>query len=139
MSQHSFHLAFHVTDLASTRDFYGRVLGCLEGRSTDTWVDFDFFGHQISCHLGEPFATTNTGLVAGLKVPMPHLGVVLDLATWQTVNARLEAETNTDYVFAKMLRYEGEPGEQWTVFVRDPSGNPIEIKGFKDMAGVYAV
>lgn len=139
MNQHRFHLAFHVTDLTSTRDFYGRVLGCLEGRSTDTWVDFDFYGHQISCHLGEPFATTNTGLVAGLKVPMPHLGVVLDLPTWQAVNARLEAESNTDYVFPKMLRYEGEPGEQWTVFVKDPSGNPIEIKGFKDMAGVYAV
>ena len=138
MSQYLFHLAFHVKDLTSTRDFYGRVLGCTEGRSTETWVDFDFFGHQISCHLGKPFKTTNTGLVAGLKVPMPHLGVVLDLPTWLAVNTRLEAESSTDYVFPKMLRYEGELGEQWTVFVRDPSGNPLEIKGFKDMAGLYA-
>ncbi len=74
-----FHLAYHVTDLDAARGFYGGVLGCQEGRSTETWVDFDFFGHQISLHLGEPFASANTGKVGDHMVPMPHLGVVLPL------------------------------------------------------------
>ena len=138
MPQALFHLAFHVRDLDRARAFYGGSLGCREGRSTDTWVDFDFFGHQISLHLGEPFATADTGLVAGLAVPMPHLGAVLPLPEWEALADRLANAPDVDWVFRPMLRYEGEAGEQWTLFVRDPFGNPIELKGFRDIDQVYA-
>jgi extradiol dioxygenase family protein len=131
-----FHLAFHVRDLDTARRFYGDVLGCREGRSTDTWVDFDFFGHQVSLHLGEPFATTNTGHVGDHLVPMPHLGVVLELPDWQALAQRLEA-AGTDFVLPPQVRFEGRPGEQWTMFFRDPSGNPIEVKGFRSLDTVY--
>ena len=132
-----FHLAYHVRNLDDARRFYGGVLGCREGRSTDTWVDFDFFGHQISLHLGEPFATTNTGKVGGHLVPMPHLGLVLELPEWQALAARLEA-ANVAFVMEPQVRFEGQPGEQWTMFFRDPSGNPIEVKGFRSLDTVYA-
>jgi uncharacterized protein len=131
-----FHLAYHVHDLDAARRFYGGVLGCREGRSTDTWVDFDFFGHQISLHLGEPFATTNTGHVGKHLVPMPHLGVVLELPEWQALAERLRA-AGTSFVLEPQVRFEGEPGEQWTMFFRDPSGNPIEVKGFRSFDAVY--
>jgi uncharacterized protein len=131
-----FHLAYHVHDLDAARRFYGGVLGCREGRSTDTWVDFDFFGHQISLHLGEPFATTNTGHVGKHLVPMPHLGVVLELPDWQALAERLRA-AGTSFVLEPQVRFEGEPGEQWTMFFRDPSGNPIEVKGFRSFDAVY--
>ncbi|PPE65979.1 VOC family protein [Caldimonas caldifontis] len=131
-----FHLAYHVHDLDAARRFYGGVLGCREGRSTDTWVDFDFFGHQISLHLGEPFATTNTGHVGQHLVPMPHLGVVLELPDWQALAERLRA-AGTSFVLEPQVRFEGEPGEQWTMFFRDPSGNPIEVKGFRSFDTVY--
>jgi len=132
-----FHLAIHVTDLDATRAFYGGVLGCAEGRSTDTWVDFDFFGHQLSLHLGTPFATTDTGKVGDHMVPMPHIGLVLALPDWECLRDRLEA-AGTAWVLAPSVRFEGAPGEQWTMFFRDPSGNPIEIKGFRDMDAVFA-
>lgn len=131
-----FHLAFHVTDLAAARRFYGGVLGCREGRSTDTWVDFDFFGHQLSLHLGEPFKTTNTGRVGDHLVPMPHLGPVLQRADWQALAARLQA-AGVEFVLEPQLRFAGQPGEQWTMFFRDPSGNPIEVKGFESLETVY--
>ncbi|PPE70186.1 VOC family protein [Caldimonas thermodepolymerans] len=131
-----FHLAYHVHDLDAARDFYGRVLGCREGRSTDTWVDFDFFGHQISLHLGEPFPTTDTGRVDGHLVPMPHLGVVLELPDWQALAQRLR-EAGVAFVMEPQVRFEGQPGEQWTMFFRDPSGNPIEVKGFRSLDSVY--
>jgi len=131
-----FHLAYHVDDLDAARRFYGGVLGCREGRSTATWVDFDFFGHQVSLHLGEPFATTNTGQVGEHMVPMPHLGLVLELPDWQALAARLRA-ANTDFVLEPQVRFEGQPGEQWTMFFRDPSGNPIEVKGFRSLETVY--
>lgn len=131
-----FHLAYHVHDLAAARAFYGGVLGCREGRSTDTWVDFDFFGHQLSLHLGPPFATTDTGLVDGHRVPMPHLGVVLERADWQALAARLQA-AGVEFVLPPQHRFAGQPGEQWTMFFRDPSGNPIEVKGFASLGHVY--
>lgn len=131
-----FHLAFHVRDLDETRRFYGGLLGCREGRSTATWVDFDFFGHQISMHLGEPFATTNTGQVAEHLVPMPHLGVILEVPEWQTLAERLRAG-GLKFVIEPHLRFAGQPGEQWTMFFRDPSGNPIEVKGFSSLDRVY--
>ena len=132
-----FHLAYNVRDLDETRAFYGGVLGCEEGRSTETWVDYSFFGHQISLHLGEPFATRATGRVGDHMVPMPHLGVVLAMEDWRALAARLEGEA-VDFVIAPTLRFEGEPGEQATMFFRDPSGNPIEVKGFADMERVFA-
>ena len=132
-----FHLAYNVTDLDEARAFYGGVLGCAEGRSTDTWVDYDFFGHQLSLHLGTPFATADTGHVGDHLVPMPHLGVILPKPEWDALAARLKA-ADIDFVLAPFTRFAGEPGEQSTMFLRDPFGNPIEFKGFADMAGVFA-
>lgn len=132
-----FHLAYHVDDLAAARAFYGGVLGCREGRSTATWVDFDFFGHQISLHLGTPFATTDTGVVGEHRVPMPHLGVVLELPEWQRLAERLRA-AGVAFVLPPQVRFEGKPGEQWTMFFRDPAGNPIEVKGLRSLDQVYA-
>ncbi len=132
-----FHLAIHVDDLDAARDFYGGVLGCAEGRSTETWVDFDFFGHQLSLHRGEPFATAETGQVGDHRVPMPHFGVVLEVGAFQRLARRLEA-AGVDFVVPPTLRFPGRPGEQWTMFFRDPAGNPIEVKGFTDSAGIFA-
>lgn len=131
-----FHLAYHVNDLAAARRFYGGVLGCAEGRSTETWVDFDFFGHQISLHLGEPFATARTGRVGDVMVPMPHFGLALALPDWQAMAARLEA-AGTEFVLKPQVRFEGQPGEQWTMFFFDPFGNPIEIKGLRSLETLY--
>ena len=132
-----FHLAFHVRDLDEARRFYGGALGCREGRSTGTWVDFDFFGHQISLHLGEPFATTRTGKVGDALVPMPHFGLILQLEQWQAMAERVKA-AGTEFVLAPQVRFEGQPGEQWTMFFCDPFGNPIEVKGFRSLSSVYA-
>ncbi|CUH77351.1 putative dioxygenase of extradiol dioxygenase family protein [Tritonibacter multivorans] len=132
-----FHLAYHVDDLAAARSFYGQTLGCVEGRSTDTWVDFNFFGHQISLHLGPVFATANTGKVGDHMVPMPHLGVILPQADWEALAERLTA-AGVDFTLAPFTRFKGEPGEQSTMFFHDPAGNPIEIKGFANMDGVFA-
>ena len=132
-----FHLAYHVTDLDAARRFYGDLLGCTEGRSTDTWVDFNFFGHQISLHLGQPFETTKTGKVGDHMVPMPHLGVILSMNEWRALADRLTAH-GLEFELAPFVRFPGEPGEQGTMFFRDPSGNPIEIKGFVDETGIFA-
>lgn len=132
-----FHLAYHVRDLDQARAFYGGMLGCEEGRSTDTWVDFDFFSHQISLHLGEPFKTSRTGKVGDHWVPMPHFGLVLLLPQWRLLAERLTA-AGVDFVLPPQVRFEGQPGEQWTMFFCDPFGNPIEVKGFASLAAVYA-
>ena len=138
LDMHSlFHFAFHVTDLDEARRFYGDVLGCQEGRSTDTWVDFDFFSHQISLHLGEPLKTTLTGHVGDHLVPMPHFGLVLQKTDWQALADRLQA-MQMKFVVEPHLRFAGLPGEQWTMFVMDPFGNPIEVKGFTSLDTVYA-
>ncbi|MEY3873208.1 MAG: hypothetical protein RLZZ296_2203 [Pseudomonadota bacterium] len=135
--QSVFHLAFNVTDLDTARDFYGKTLGCREGRSTDTWVDFDFFSHQISLHLGEPFKTERTGHVGDKLVPMPHFGLILNLPDWRVIADRL-MQAKTEFVLEPQARFEGQPGEQWTMFFMDPFGNPIEIKGFRDLQTIYA-
>jgi hypothetical protein len=137
MGKSIFHLAFHVRDLDLARDFYGRLLGCAEGRSTSTWVDFDFFGHQISLHLGEPFATSLTGRVGEHMVPMPHLGLILALPDWQALAARLQ-QADIEFVIPPQLRFAGQAGEQWTMFFCDPFGNPIEIKGFASLDTVFS-
>ena len=132
-----FHFAFNVIDLDQTRAFYRGLLGCAEGRSTETWVDFDFFGHQLSCHLGTPLAVEATGLVGEHKVPMPHFGVVLEFTQWRALADKLVAE-GIDFVLEPQTRFPGEPGEQSTMFFMDPSGNPIEVKGLADMKGAFA-
>lgn len=132
-----FHFAFNVTDLDLARRFYGGVLGCKEGRSTATWVDFDFFTHQLSLHLGEPFKTANTGHVGDHRVPMPHFGLVLDRSDWQTLADRLTS-AGVEFVLEPQLRFAGQPGEQWTMFFLDPFGNPIEVKGFDSLDRIFA-
>ena len=131
-----FHLAINVTGLEQTRGFYGDVLGAKEGWSTETWVDFDFFGHQLSFHLGPTLKTYSTGHVGKHLVPMPHFGIVLALPDWWELANRLKA-AEVAFVIPPSVRFEGEPGEQWTMFFRDPSGNPIEFKGFADLERVF--
>lgn len=133
-----FHFAFNVTDLDAARRFYGNVLGCREGRSTDTWVDFDFFSHQISLHLGEPLKTARTGKVGDKLVPMPHFGLVLLLPDWKALAERL-TQAGIEFVLPPQVRFEGQPGEQWTMFFCDPFGNPIEVKGFASLDQVYEI
>lgn len=131
-----FHLAIHVRDLAEARRFYGDTLGCTEGRSAPTWVDYDFFGHQISLHLGDPFETTRTGHVGEHLVPMPHFGVVLGLPDWQVLADRL-VRAGMQFVIPPSQRFEGLPGEQWTMFFTDPFGNPLEVKGLASLQSLY--
>lgn len=132
-----FHLAINVDDLDAARAFYGGVLGAVEGRSTASWVDFDFFGHQLSLHLGPVLETRDTGKVGDHMVPMPHFGVILTMADWDALAERLEG-AGIDFVIPPSRRFEGQPGAQNTMFFRDPSGNPIEVKGFADSAGIFA-
>ncbi len=132
-----FHLAINVTDLDAARAFYGETLGCSEGRSTDTWVDFDFFGHQLSLHLGTPLTHERTGHVGEHMVPMPHFGAVLPADEWRVLADRLTA-AGVDFVLEPTTRFAGEPGEQSTMFFHDPAGNPIEIKGFAAQSGIFA-
>lgn len=132
-----FHLAIHVRDLDEARAFYGGTLGCAQGRSAPTWVDFDFFGHQLSLHLGAPFAHAATGKVGDHMVPMPHFGVVLHLPDWQALADRVAA-AGVAFALAPSVRFKGEPGEQWTMFFHDPSGNPLEFKGFPTPEGIFA-
>lgn len=133
-----FHLAFAVHDLAAARAFYGDVLGCSEGRSSDTWIDFDLYGHQITVHLsGEPAVDVVHGDVDGKSVPIPHFGVVLTMADWRALAARLQAAA-TKFVIAPYVRFAGQVGEQATMFFRDPSGNALEFKGFADDSQIFA-
>lgn len=133
-----FHLAFAVHDLAAARAFYGGTLGCPEGRSADTWVDFDLFGHQIVAHLdpaAEPLAVSND--VDGHDVPVPHFGVVLTMADWRALADRVAA-AGVPFGLAPHIRFAGRPGEQATMFFRDPSGNALEFKAFADDAMLFA-
>lgn len=137
MKNAPFHFAFFVKDLESTRQFYRDTLGCSEGRSTDTWVDFDFFGNQISAHTTGPVGTTqNSGFVAGIAVPMPHFGALLPWDTFNEVADRIRA-SNISFVLEPMIRYPGEPGEQATMFVLDNSGNALEFKSFRHPEHVF--
>ncbi|MBA2237802.1 MAG: VOC family protein [Lysobacter sp.] len=130
-----FHLAIPVHDLAAARAFYGGVLGCAEGRSAGRWVDYDFFGHQLVCHcVGGVQAGTPAGEnpVDGHDVPVPHFGVVLDLPDWHRLADRLRA-AGVAFVIEPHVRFAGQPGEQATLFLLDPSGNALEFKGFADV------
>ena len=131
-----FHFSFNVTDLDLARSFYVGFLGCKEGRSAPTWVDFDFFGHQLSLHLGSPFKTENTGWVGEHRVPMPHFGFITLVPQWKEIAKRL-TDQSIDFVIPPHLRFAGQAGEQWTMFFLDPFGNPIEIKGFESFDRIY--
>jgi extradiol dioxygenase family protein len=131
-----FHLAIPVRDLASARAFYGELLGCREGRSSDEWVDFDFFGHQLVCHrvagAGRDAPAHNP--VDGHEVPVPHFGMVLEMRDWEALAAQLKAAGAT-FVIEPHVRFRGQTGEQATMFLNDPSGNALEFKAFRDIAG----
>lgn len=133
-----FHLAFPVDDLAAARAFYGGVMGCGEGRSSDEWIDFDFHGHQIVAHLAPGQAGDRAANhVDGHGVPVPHFGLVLTMPDWEALAARLAA-AGCEFVIAPTIRFKGQPGEQATMFLRDPSGNALEFKAFADPANLFA-
>jgi uncharacterized protein len=134
-----FHLAFPIRDLEETRSFYRDVLGCEIGRSSDSWVDFDLYGHQLSAHLrGSEATAADQGKVDGKSVPIPHFGVVLAMDEWRALAERLANAPDIDWILEPQIRFEGEPGEQATLFIRDPSGNALEFKGFASMDAVFA-
>lgn len=132
-----FHLAFPVHDLAAARAFYGDLLGCPEGRSSDQWVDFDFFGHQIVAHLAPDDCTPVAASgVDGKHVPVRHFGLVLDMQSWKALADRLT--NKVEFIIEPYTRFAGEPGEQATMFFSDPSGNAIELKAFADLGQLFA-
>ncbi|WBO21880.1 VOC family protein [Sphingomonas abietis] len=137
MSLRPFHLAFPVHDLAAARSFYGGTLGCAEGRSAESWIDFDLYGHQIVAHLDLSDRQEGHNPVDGHDVPVPHFGVVLGWEEWHALAARLEA-AGTVFGIAPHIRFVGQPGEQATMFFRDPSGNALEFKAFQDPARLFA-
>jgi len=137
--EHLFHLAFPVHDLAAARGFYGEILGCREGRSSDTWVDFDLYGHQIVAHLARdshgPVRAHNP--VDAHDVPVPHFGIILTMTEWQALADRLRA-AGVKFEIEPYVRFKGQVGEQATMFFKDPSGNALEFKAFADMNQVFA-
>jgi extradiol dioxygenase family protein len=133
-----FHLAFPVRDIAEARGFYGGLLGCPEGRSSEAWVDFDFFGHQLVAHLSPAeCGLAATGQVDGDAVPVRHFGAILGLDAWTALAAKLQA-ASTQFIIEPHVRFKGEVGEQATMFFLDPSGNALEFKSFADMSQVFA-
>nr|WP_299246302.1 VOC family protein [uncultured Halomonas sp.] len=133
-----FHLAVQVRDINEARGFYGDLLGCAEGRSSDTWVDFNLYGHQFVCHLNPELESVRGSLhrnaVDGHGVPVPHFGVVLDMPAWESLVDRL-TRAGIRFEIEPYIRFQGEPGEQATMFFFDPSGNALEFKAFRDIEG----
>lgn len=129
-----FHLAIKVRDLTEARRFYGELLGCPEGRSSTTWVDFDFFGHQLVCHIAKHISVSQeeSNLVDGHDVPVPHFGAVLEIPDFESLSRKLEA-SGVRFVVEPHVRFKGQPGEQATMFLLDPSGNAIEFKAFRNI------
>lgn len=133
----SFHYAFKVKDIPSTRKFYVDILGCEEGRSTETWIDFNFFGNQLSAHISDNFPPLDyCGKVDGIDVPIPHFGCLLEIETFNEIAKRLEKE-NIEFLVKPQKRYEGKVGEQLTMFVFDFSGNALEFKAFSNNEEVF--
>ena len=132
-----FHLAFRIDDLASTRRFYGDLLGCRQGRESDTWIDYDFFGNQISAHVGPRPAQELISYVDGKPVPLAHFGAVIPWVEWDALHRRLAA-AGASFILEPQIRFEGLPGEQGTFFVRDPSGNALEFKAFRNEEAMFA-
>lgn len=131
-----FHLAFPVTDIEATRRFFVDVLGCTLGREAERWIDFDFFGHQISAHLVKTDEETAINGVDGKAVPVRHFGLVLEWDQWEALAARLR-EAKVEFLIEPYVRFEGLPGEQGTFFVRDPSGNALEFKTFRQESEIF--
>lgn len=133
-----FHLAIPVYDLENCRKFYGEVLGCPEGRSSDRWVDFDLYGHQLVIHqTDEKKEKTKSNPVDGKNVPVPHFGVVLNMEEWSNLAHRLK-EAGIKFIIEPYIRFEGESGEQATMFFLDPDGNALEFKAFKNLDQLFA-
>lgn len=135
-----FHLAIPVTDLTACRQFYGEIMNCKEGRSDTQWVDFDFYGHQLVIHQvakSEENSQEEHNPVDGHEVPVPHFGVVLDWDDWHQLSHRLQKE-NISFIIEPYIRFQGKPGEQATMFFKDPSGNALEFKAFKDINQLFA-
>lgn len=138
MSLRPFHLAFPVHDLDAARHFWGEVMGCREGRSSDRWIDFDCYGHQIVAHCtGQRADDAGLNPVDGHGVPVPHFGIVLEMPDWEALAARLKA-AGIRFEIEPYVRFKGEIGEQATMFLRDPSGNAIEMKAFADLGQLFA-
>jgi len=131
-----FHLAIPVRDLASSREFYGRTLGCPEGRSSGDWVDFNFFGHQLVCQVAAQSGSgpAHSNPVDGHAVPVPHFGIVLEMADWEFLAARLHS-AGVRFVIEPHVRFRSQTGEQATMFLLDPNGNALEFKAFRDIDG----
>jgi len=133
-----FHVAVPVHDLSAARNFYGDILGCAEGRSADEWVDFDLYGHQFVCHLSSrPPAADISNPVDGHDVPVPHYGVVLQWSDWEALAQRL-TQAGVVFIIEPTVRFAGQPGEQATLFLRDPSGNALEFKAMRDESKLFA-
>ncbi|MGJ9420258.1 VOC family protein [Massilia sp. CMS3.1] len=133
-----FHLAFPVRDLAEARRFYGDLLGCPEGRSSDAWIDFNFHGHQVVAHLApDECGNASTNEVDGDNVPVRHFGAILPMTDWEALAAKLRA-AGTRFVIEPHVRFKGQVGEQATMFFMDPSGNALEFKAFGDISQVFA-
>jgi extradiol dioxygenase family protein len=132
-----FHLAFPVTSLAKAREFYGDLLGCPEGRSSEDWVDFNFYGHQIVAHLAPDSGHRDTNIVDGDNVPVRHFGAVLPMPEWEKLAGKLKA-AKTAFIIEPHIRFKGQPGEQATMFFLDPCGNAVEFKAFENPQNLFA-
>ncbi len=132
-----FHLAIPVKELQETRTFYNTVIGCAEGRSSERWVDLDFYGHQLVLHIADNQNENKSNPVDGHDVPVPHFGVVLSMEDWNVLADRLKKH-KVQFIIEPYIRFEGEPGEQATMFFKDPSGNALEFKAFKDLGQLFA-
>ena len=132
-----FHLAFPVDDLERTRAFYTKILGCTEGRSSDRWIDFDMYGHQVVAHLVDELDQVATNAVDGDDVPSSHFGVILEMEQWNQLAGNL-VKLGIEFIIEPHIRFEGEPGEQATMFFLDPCGNAIEFKAFKSDDMIFA-
>ncbi|MDH4030796.1 MAG: VOC family protein [Chromatiales bacterium] len=133
-----FHLAFPVSDLGTTEHFYVERLGCRTGRRSERWIDFDLGGHQITAHLADDCGDRSANTVDGDQVPVPHFGLILSWDDWQELASRLEG-LQTNFVISPRVRFAGQAGEQATMFLRDPSGNALEFKAFRDQSGIFAL
>jgi len=132
-----FHLAFPVDNLAITRDFYTEILGCKEGRSSDRWIDFDMYGHQVVAHLIDKVEDVQTNPVDGDDVPASHFGVILEMKQWHQLSEKLK-ELGIKFIIEPHIRFKGEAGEQATMFFLDPCGNALEFKAFNDDKQIFA-
>ena len=133
-----FHLAFPINDINETKSFYKKILGCKIGREDLKWVDFDFFGHQLSAHVKpDELKNTKKNAVDGKDVPVRHFGVILEWEAWHSLSEKLK-ENNISFIIEPYIRFEGEIGEQATMFFLDPSGNALEFKSFKDPEQIFA-